>query len=512
MFKGSKTILKEKVMESLRSTLPIVAIVFLLCFTFVPISNNVLMLFVIGSILLILGMGLFTLGTDLSMTPIGGYVGASVVKSRKVWLLIVVSFLVGCMVTVSEPDLQVLAGQVPNIPNLVLILSVALGVGIFLVFAILRILFRIKLQYLLMAFYGIVIALSFFIPKSFLAVAFDSGGVTTGPMTVPFIMALGVGISSIRSDENAENDSFGLVALCSVGPILAVMILGLIYNPTESSAITETLQNPESSTELAGMFLHGFPEYFKEVAFALLPIFLFFLVFQIFSLHLNKENLLRITVGLVYTYLGLVLFLTGANIGFMPVGTLLGSTIGSMEIRWIAVPIGMIIGYFIVTAEPAVHVLTKQVYEMTSGMVSERSMQLSLSVGVSVSIGLSILRILLGIPIMYLIVPGYLLALVLSFFVPPVFTAIAFDSGGVASGPMTAAFSLPLAMGVCNACGGNPVTDAFGVVAMVAMTPLITIQLLGLVYRLKASEKRASTVEPLPDLPPDEIIRMEDNE
>jgi len=194
---------------------------------------------------------------------------------------------------------------------------------------------------------------------------------------------------------------------------------------------------------------------------------------------------------LVYTYFGLVLFLTGVNVGFMPLGRYLGQTIGSSQYNWIIIPIGMIIGYFIVIAEPAVHVLNKQVVEMTSGAIPKKAISTSLSIGVSASVGLAMLRIITGMPLMYLLIPGYAIALILTFFVPPVFTAIAFDSGGVASGPMTATFLLPLAIGVCLGVGGNVAVDAFGLVAMVAMTPLITIQGLGLFYKfkLKAAEK-----------------------
>lgn len=507
---GNKTILAEKVRESLRSTLPIVGIVFLLCFSFVPVSNDLLLAFVAGAALLVVGMGLFTLGTDLSMTPVGGFVGSAAVKSRKVPVIVLISFLVGLIVTVSEPDLQVLAGQVANIPDEVLILSVAAGVGLFLVLAVLRLLLKIRLRVLLTGLYLLVIALSFFVPENFLAVAFDSGGVTTGPMTVPFIMALGVGIASVRSDRDAEDDSFGLVALCSVGPILAVMLLGLIYHPEEGVFVPSALPVTENSVALRELFVKSLPEYCKEVGFALLPILVFFLLFQFFSLRLNRASLFRIGVGLVYTYVGLVLFLTGVNVGFMPVGNYLGQQLGSLPAKWIVIPVGMIIGFFIVEAEPAVHILNKQVYEMTSGLIPARSMRLSLSVGVSVSIGLSMLRILLDIPILYFVIPGYAAALLLSFFVPPVFTAIAFDSGGVASGPMTAAFSLPLAIGVCTACGGDPASDAFGVVAMVAMTPLISIQLLGLFFRLKAGRKQPAGNTELPELQPDEIISMEE--
>ncbi len=503
------TILLEKISEALKSVLPVAIILFVLCFSIVPVPNSILMAFVIGTVLLIVGMGLFTLGTDLAMTPIGEHVGSAVSKSRKLWKVIAVSLLVGVMITISEPDLHVLAQQVPNIPNAVIIGAVSAGVGIFLVLAMLRIFLRVPLKYLLIGFYLMVFVLAQFVPREYLSTAFDSGGVTTGPMTVPFIMALGVGVAMSRTDRNAQEDSFGLVALCSIGPILAVLLLGIL-NPTESGAyVPVTVPDIVNSRELWRLFVTAFPTYFKEVAVALLPIVVFFVLFQIFKLRIAKTELLRIGVGVIYTYLGLVFFLTGANVGFMPLGNYVGQLIGGLKQQWIIIPIGMIIGYFIVSAEPAVHVLNKQVEEMTSGAIPQRAMGLSLSIGVSVSVGLAMMRVLTGLPIMYLLIPGYAISLLLSFFVPPIFTSIAFDSGGVASGPMTATFLLPLAMGLCTAVGGNVAEDAFGVVAMVAMTPLITIQIMGLVFKLRSRRKSAQTAPPAQE---EQIITFEEEE
>ncbi len=475
----------EKFLEALKAVLPILGIVLVLCLTIAPIPPSVLVLFLFGAVLLVVGMMFFTLGAEMAMKPMGEQVGVAMTKSRKLGVMIGLGFLLGFLITISEPDLQVLAEQVPAIPNLTLILTVACGVGLFLVLALLRMLFGIALRDLLLICYAVVFLLAYFVPKDFLAVAFDAGGVTTGPMTVPFIMALGVGIASIRSDKHATNDSFGLVALCSVGPILSVLILGLIYTPTGS--YEESLMPTASdSVALGQLFFHEFPTYIVEIAGSLLPIILFFGVLQVVSLKLNRHNLMKIAVGLVYTYLGLVLFLTGVNVGFMPAGNYLGKIIASQSYRWVLVPISMLIGYFIVRAEPAVYVLNKQVEEITSGSISEKAMGYSLSIGVAISLGLAMIRVLTGISILWFMIPGYAIALGLSFFVPKIFTAIAFDSGGVASGPMTTTFLLPFAMGACEAVGGNIVTDAFGVVAMVAMTPLITIQVLGLVYALQS--------------------------
>ena len=486
--------MKEKTKESVSAVVPIMLIVLLLGFTIAPLSPSILVEFIVGAVLVIIGMVFFSLGAELSMTPMGERVGGSMLRTKKLWMIVAIGFILGVIITISEPDLQVLAGQVAAVPNMVLILSVAVGVGVFLVAALLRILFGIPLAPLLLVFYAIVFALAMFVPKDFLAVAFDSGGVTTGPMTVPFIMALGVGISSIRNDKHAGNDSFGLVSLCSIGPILAVLILGMVYS-TEGNFTTTAISEVSDSVELGKLFLYEIPKYLKEIALSLLPIVVFFGVFQIFAPKMNKKSLIKICVGLV-------LFLTGANVGFIPAGNYLGSVLASLSFRWIIVPIGMIIGYFIVKAEPAVYVLMHQVEELTSGSISGKSMQISLSVGVAVSVGLSMIRVLTGISILYFLIPGYGIALILTLFVPKIFTAIAFDSGGVASGPMTATFLLPLAQGACLAVGGNIVTDAFGVVAMVAMTPLITLQILGVIYRIKDSRRAnvPQTVTPVVDM------------
>ena len=481
---------------------PIIGIVLLLCFTIAPISPSVLLCFLMGAVLILVGMMFFTLGAEMSMTPMGERIGTCLTRSRNLPVIVAVAFLLGFIVTISEPDLQVLAGQVPAVPNMTLILSVACGVGAFLVIALLRMLFSMALPPLLVVCYAVVFVLAAFVPKDFLSVAFDSGGVTTGPMTVPFIMALGVGVSAIRSDRHAADDSFGLVALCSVGPILAVMILGMIYNPQNAAYTAPVIQEFGDSREMGLMFLLNFPLYMKEIAMALLPIFLFFMIFQIFLLKLAKRKVKKILVGFVYTYLGLVLFLTGANAGFMPAGNYLGQVLAGFRFTWILVPIAMVIGYFIVKAEPAVYVLNKQVEEITDGAISAGAMGAGLSVGVAVSLGLAMIRVITGISILWFLIPGYAVALGISFFVPKIYTAIAFDSGGVASGPMTATFLLPFAQGACEALGGNVVTDAFGVVAMVAMTPLLTIQMLGLLYQLKM--KRAA--QETPPAPVDEEI------
>ena len=516
ILKASLPKLREKLLEALQAVLPIVAIVLVLCFTIAPVSPSILLCFLLGAVLIVVGIMFFTLGAEMSMTPMGERVGAVLTRSRKLPVILGVGFLLGFLITISEPDLQVLANQVPSIPNRTLIFSVAAGVGLFLTVAFLRMLLGVALPPLLVAFYGLVFVLAAFVPREFLAVAFDSGGVTTGPMTVPFIMALGVGVSAIRGDRHAADDSFGLVALCSVGPILAVLILGIAFRASDSTYIPPVLPEVSDSVELWQLFHEGLPEYIKEIASSLLPIVVMFGVFQAVAMRLDKRTLGRIAVGLAYTYVGLVLFLTGANVGFMPAGNYLGQVLTGQSYHWVIIPIGMLIGYFIVRAEPAVYVLNKQVEEVTDGAISAQAMGMALSAGVSISVGLAMVRVLTGISILWFLIPGYAVAIGISFVVPKLFTAIAFDAGGVASGPMTATFLLPLAQGACVAVGGNIVTDAFGVVAMVAMTPLITVQLMGLAAQLKTGRRRAArAAEPAlagvaayADWPDDDIIEL----
>ena len=500
--------LRQKTLESLSAVMPITFIVILLCITITPMPLAPLMLFLVGAVLLILGMGFFTLGVDMATLPIGELVGTQLAKSGRLVFIIPACFLIGAFVTMAEPDLQVLAGQTPGVPDMLLILSVAAGVGILLIVAFLRSLFGWSLSRILLIFYAIVFILAIFVPKDFLSVAFDSGGVTTGPITVPFILTLGVGLSSIGQSKNSESGSFGMVALCSIGPILATMILGLAFGSSSGTYEPLEIPNIQTTAELSQIFGREFPEYAREVAFALMPILLFFLFFQIFFLKLRRKKIIKILVGMLYSFIGLTLFLTGVNVGFMPAGNYLGQQLASLPWKWILVPVGMVIGYFIVRAEPAVAVLNQQVEDVTGGSISRTTMMKGLSIGMAVSVGLSMFRLVSGLPLLPFLAVGYAIALALTFAVPPIFTSIAFDSGGVASGAMTATFLLPLAMGACSAVGGDILSDAFGIVAMVAMTPLVILQLIGAVYqrRLRHLPARPDIIEQ------DEIIELEEDE
>ncbi len=489
--------LKNKIWEALVSTLPITAIVYLIALTpWVDLTAVELVSFTVGAVLLVLGIGLFNLGADLAMTPMGSQMGSGLARQKRLGLLLAVCFVMGMLITIAEPDLQVLAKQVGSVMNgTLLIYTVGVGVGAFLLLAVVKIVFRKSLSMILMLFYMLMFALALMLTvngkEALMPMAFDSGGVTTGPITVPFIMALGVGISGVLGDRHSKDNSFGLVALCSIGPILAVMILGI----TAKGELTYSVPPYGVKPDIFGEYLHTLGHTCKEVALALGMIVAFFTVCQIFFLKLGKKKLIKIGLGVVFTYIGLVIFLTGVNVGFMPIGYKVGHSLARSINPWILTGLGLLIGVLVVLAEPAIHILNAQVEDVTGGLVSKKSMIIGLCAGVGASIALSVIRIIYDFSLVYYVIPGYFISMALSLFVPPVYTAIAFDSGGVASGPMTSGFILPFATGICMALQGPGAVlrDAFGVVALVAMTPLITIQLLGFkgVVMSIVREKRA---------------------
>lgn len=481
----------DSLKESTQSVLPICAIV--LAFSFVlPLTT--VALFLTGAVLLVIGLGIFTLGSDMAMIPMGEAIGSELTRSKKIGWIAGGGLLIGVVVTIAEPDLQVLTKQVPAVPDEVLVGAVALGAGFFLVLALLRIVFQINLAHLFIISYALVFLVAGIFSPDFLAVAFDSGGVTTGPITVPFILALGMGVSTVLSGKNSEEDSFGLCALCSIGPILAVLIMGIFYDASSSGFAFESPAELDSLSQIPLLYAVQFVDSLKEVVEVLLPIMTIFILLQILRLRLSRTRLIKIFVGIFYTILGLSVFLTGVNVGFMPVGRFLGGHIAKFSHNWVLIPLSAVLGFFIVAAEPAVHVLNKQVEDITSGAISQRVMQIGLSVGVSLAVCLSMIRIMYQIDIWYFLLPGYAIALLQTRFTPKVFTAIAFDSGGVAAGTMAAAFLLPFGVGVCEALGGNIMTDAFGMIAMIATLPLITIQGIGILFQYKS--RQAAALEP----------------
>lgn len=483
-------ILLEKIKDALRSILPVVIVIFIVSL-FVGVPGRELAEFGFGALILILGVILFSLGADTSMMPIAQKIGQVLTEKRKLFLLIFVVFIIGFLIAIAEPTLWVLADQFQAIPTSTLLVSVAVGVGTIVVIALLRIIFQFNLSYILLIGYGLIFILSFLVPSDFVPVAFDSGGVSTGPITVPFIMALGLGVAASRGDKGSHDDSFGLVGITLIGPVVAVLILALFHG-------TDALGDSEALS-----FGAYFIKFIKDIAIALLPFILFFITFQIFGFKFSKRVVMRIVIGFIYTYFGLVLFLTGANAGFLSVGGFIGGTIASYKYKFLLIPVGMLFGFTIVAAEPTVIVLTKQVEEVTSGAISRKVMNISLSVGVSLAVGLACLRILLGFNILYILIPGYLFVIAASFYVPKLFTAIAVDSSACATGAMTASFLVPFAIGAAEAIGGNVLANSFGIIGIITISPFLTLQVVGLIYRFKSQHKKIE-----PAVGKDEIIEL----
>ena len=485
--------LLSKFKEVTVSVLPITIIVLILNFTITPIESDLIWRFLIGAVFIIVGLGIFLFGADLGIQPIGNLMGSTLTKTKKISIIILFGFVLGFFITIAEPDLQILAKQVNEVTSgavsqAVLLIVVSLGVAVLLVIGLLRVVFNIALSKILTILYGIILLLSIFTSSGFLGISFDAAGATTGSMTVPFILALGLGIASVNGKKTSEEDSFGLVAVASIGPIASVLIMSIISKVEISSELSN---NNEAVNGILSPYIHEIPNMLLEVAVALLPLVVLFLIFQIIYFKLSKKKFMKILKGMGYTFIGLVLFLTGVNAGFMEVGSEIGRAVALLENNWILIPIGFILGFTVIFAEPAVHVLNEQVEDVTSGHIKKEFILYTLSIGVAIAVSLSMIRIMVPwMKLAYYLLPGYIIAIILSYKVPKIFVGIAFDSGGVASGPMTATFILAFAQGAADAIdSANVLIDAFGVIAMVALTPLIAIQILGLIYKRKTMKE-----------------------
>lgn len=485
----------SKLKESLFSVLPITAIVILLHFTLTPISVPELIRFIIGSVLIVVGLTVFLLGVDICITPIGKTVGGAIVKFNKVWIVVVAGLALGFFISIAEPDLHIFAGQVQAVTSgliskNILVVVVSVGVAILISIGLARIIYSFPLHIMLFILYGVILVLALFSSPEFLAFSFDASGATTGALTVPFILALAAGVSNLKKNsKSSENDSFGLVGIASGGAIVAVLFMSVV---SKSDKITGTLQSATSSSESIFLpFLEKLPVIAVEVLIALSPILIFFLIFQYASMKMPWTTVRKILFGALFTFLGLVAFLLGVNAGFMSVGSDVGFKLASMDNKLYLIVVSFIIGLVTILAEPAVSVLTHQVEDVTSGYVKRKLVMATLSLGVASAITMSVLRILVPqISLWHFLLPGYIISIAMTFFVPSLFVGIAFDSGGVASGPMTATFILAFTQGAAGATqGADVVADGFGVIALVAMTPLIALQILGLIYKIKTKRQ-----------------------
>jgi len=479
-------------LEAVKSICPIAIIVIILSLTIVPLDWTYILVFLIACVFLILGMSFFTMGADTAMIPVGQNIGSQLSKSNKIWLLLLCAFILGTVVTIAEPDLTIISSQVSGLNQWVYLISISVGLGVAMMIASLRIIYKINLNILLAIIYGLVFILAIFIPSSLAPLCFDSGALTTGPVSVPFILAFGVGIAAVRGNKSSQDDGFGLIALCSAVTILAAMILGCFVTVGASAGTTTDTTTTLNFGQILLQFLTELPMELKNVALILLPIIVFFLIFQIFVLKLPKQKLANIMIGFLYCFIGISIFFVGVNVGFLPIGRLIGEGLAGLSYNWILVPLCLVIGFFIILAEPAILVLAKQIEKITEGKIKATTIRLCVCLGVAASVGFCALRLLLNISFYWFLVPCYAIAIILSFVVPKIFTGISFDCGGASAGSMGSTFVLPLMIGACRVLGLDPMSMAFGATAYIALTPIITLQILGLIYKIGESRKLAT--------------------
>lgn len=484
--------MKNDFIDAFVSVMPIALLVLVVSFL-LGVPSKIIISFAISTVLLIIGIGLFTFGADMSMSIIGEKIGSSLVKTQKLFLVLACGLLIGFVITIAEPDLMVLASQITSIPDILIITLVSLGVGIFLMIALLRIIKGISLNKILLFGYGIILLLLFLTPSSFASLSFDAGGVTTGPMSVPFIVALGYGFTRMRSDKSGHNDTFGLVGLSSIGPIIVILLLGLVFNLDSVYDTSQFYNNGALTSE----YLYTLWNEFVEIIIALTPILFVFIIFELFNDTMSNYEMKKVIIGLIAVLLGLTSFMTGVEVGFIKMGYTLGSLLASKNLIFLLVVVGTVIGFLIVKAEPAVKVLVNQISDLTEGSISKNIVNLCLSTGVCIAVAISLMRVVTGVSILYFVIPGYIIAIILSYLTPDIFTAIAFDSGGAASGPLTSSFLLPICIGACMVFEGNILTDAFGIVGLVSLSPLIMIQILGLVYKMKTKRHHLALLKNL---------------
>jgi len=490
-------VIVSKFREVLFSVLPITILVLILNFTISPVGTTLIIKFLIGSLFVVLGLTIFLIGVDIGITPLGGLTGTSLAKSNKLWVVLIAGLILGFFISIAEPGLLVLVNQVNlvtsgQISGNSILITVSIGLAIMLSLGFLRIFYNVPLYKVLFALYLIIFGLAIFTSREFLAISFDASGSTTGILAVPFILSLSVGISKLKKDSKAsEKDSFGLVAISSTGAIISVLLLGIFSDTNEFSAGLDP--GVSESNSIIKSFIDIIPNHLIESLMAILPLLIILLVLQKISFKLKKKELRKILTGFAFTFTGLVIFLIGVNAGFMDVGTSIGNNLALLDNKAYIIIIGFVLGLVTILAEPAVYVLTNQIEDVTSGYVKRKAVLIPLAIGVGLAVALSVIRVLVpGIQLWHYLLPGYIICLSMMFFIPKLFVGIAFDAGGVATGPMTATFILAFIQGAAHAFeGADLMIDGFGMIAMVAMTPIITLEALGLVFAIKSKNKRS---------------------
>ncbi len=497
---------KRKLFETSLAIVPVAIIIIVLNITVAPVPLSTALSFGLGSVFVILGLSIFLAGVDLAIVPSGSLIGAALTRTRNLPALLGVALVSGFIITLAEPNINVQGDLVEAVTQIItsraLVVSVSLGVGIFLALGMGRIILQIPYKLIVVLAYALALFLASRVAPMFVAIAFDSSGASTGPLTVPFFIALGLGVSSVRGGKKADDDSFGTTGIAAIGAILAITTLAFIlsrgsnadatlaadYIP-EAFATLPTLENSAPFFTLlrgaCSTLFRSFPFEAVSVSFSLGPLAILVIIFQLVLLHMPPAQMRRIVIGLIYAWIGLVLFFAGANTGFIPAGTALGQALGGPDKQWILIPLGCILGALIVTAEPAMWVLTTQVEEVSAGNIRKPVLLTTVAIGVATGVGLTMWRVIAGFNVWFLIAPTFLLAMALTFVTPKLFVSIAFDSGSVATGPISSTLILPLTLGAALASGGNPATDGFGLIAMIAVFPPISIQILGILFHAK---------------------------
>ncbi len=494
-------LLASKFKDVIMSVMPIVILVLILHFTIAPLETNLLISFLIGSLLVVFGLAIFLLGVDIGITPLGSMTGSSLAKSNKLWIVLIAGLILGFFISIAEPGLMVLAGQVDyvtsgQIPSVTILVLVSVGLAIMLSLGFLRVFYNVPLYKILIVLYLIIFAMAIFVSREFLAISFDASGATTGILAVPFILSLSLGISKLKKDSKAsEKDSFGLVAIASTGAIMSLMILDLVMPASNYPSGLET--DIVGSGSILEPFLKVLPGNLQDSVMAILPLLVILMVLQKVFFRLKKRELRKLLTGFVFAFIGLFVFLLGVNGGFMDVSTSIGEALALMDNKAYIIGIGFVLGLVTILAEPAVYVLTTQIEEVTSGYVKKSAVLTALSLGVGLAVAMSVIRILLPkLELWHYLLPGYIICLIMTLFIPKIFVGIAFDAGGVATGPMTATFILAFMQGAAFAFeGADLMRDGFGMIAMVAMMPIITLEFLGLLFLIKSKAKGAKKTD-----------------
>ena len=487
-------VLFEKIKEVLLAVLPVVVFVIVLHFAILSLANILLYQFLIGSLAVMIGLIVLLFGVELAILPLGDHLGTTFVKSNKLWFVILTVFILGFFINFAEPDVNVLAKQVSNITNNLIstftIRSfVALGAALLLALGSVRIVKNFSLRIMLVLSYILAFLFALFVSSDYIAIAFDASGAATGAITVPLILALSLGMASMRRDSiSAEENSFGLVGIMASGAIFGVFFLNFFFkmDGTLETVFTHNITN----NSLFAPFIKELPIVTKETLMSLLPIFILFLLFQKFKFHLSWKHFRKMLLGFFYTYVGLVIFFVGVHAGFMNMGSIIGYNLALLGNKAIPIGLGAVLGMLIILTEPAVYILTHQIEDVTNGYIKRKTVLIFLAIGMAFAVGLSVLKIIVpSISLLHYIIPGYCFALILMFFTPKIFTGISFDSGAVSSGPMTVTFILAYSQGVSEAIEhSNVFKDSFGIIVMVTMMPVIALQILGYIYKMKSKK------------------------